>query len=680
MGRVAMESLLAFAISNAVLATVLALAACALARWTRNPPLAHFAWLVVLIKLLAPPVLTVPLAGTIAGLPARLGRPAAPPPSPSAGESPEISASRSAGDEDLALAGLSDDRSGDAATIIDLGPEAEPAPAPAIRPAPAEAGGSLLVPTAVLIWLGMGGLFLTMALIRILRFDRLLASARPAPADVLDDARELARRLGLRRTPAVVLVEARIPPLVWTFRGSSRIVLPEGLLPALSAEEVRLLLCHEMAHLRRRDHWLRWIELAALALYWWHPVAWWARRELRKAEEDCCDAWVQHEFSGRTRQYARALLSTVDFLSGARLAVPRTASGLGEAGQLKRRFQMILTSSRRHRLSTPLRAAAIAAGALLLSWSPITSGQSPDHGDPAGSPPPTDAPAAIEPRAAPATETPVDQKILLGGELSGNVDPAGDVVLRLTGGGGTDPDKTSADDSGKGRDGGMERRLEKLEAQLKGLMDEVKKMRSAAGSGKEDPFDSFFGDGADSPKVVRRGRLSLGQSGDRNYVLRSGDSSIFFKKREKENGVVIAKESESGKVLWESRVDVSENPEITVSEGQLTIRDRSTGKTTVLDMKSGKQLSRSEGDPRFQYWNRSRKGDAPSAGARLYKEDWARKEPKGSERSAVDERARLEDMLKKLDAQQEDFLAKMKAERARLIEDLKKLEDQGKKE
>jgi hypothetical protein len=27
-------------------------------------------------------------------------------------------------------------------------------------------------------------------------------------------------------------------------------------------------------------------------LYWWDPVAWWARREVERAEERSCDAWV----------------------------------------------------------------------------------------------------------------------------------------------------------------------------------------------------------------------------------------------------------------------------------------------------------------------------------------------------------------------------------------------------
>ena len=68
-----------------------------------------------------------------------------------------------------------------------------------------------------------------------------------------------------------------------------------------------LLLLHELAHLKRRDHWVRWLELVVAGLYWWHPVVWWARRALREAEEQCCDAWVVWAMPDRSRTYASCL-------------------------------------------------------------------------------------------------------------------------------------------------------------------------------------------------------------------------------------------------------------------------------------------------------------------------------------------------------------------------------------
>ena len=71
-----------------------------------------------------------------------------------------------------------------------------------------------------------------------------------------------------------------------------------------------------------------------MGLYWWHPVVWYARRELREAEEQCCDAWVVATLPGAGRAYASALLDTLDFLSAAPPAVPLLASGLGQVSDL----------------------------------------------------------------------------------------------------------------------------------------------------------------------------------------------------------------------------------------------------------------------------------------------------------------------------------------------------------
>ena len=69
-------------------------------------------------------------------------------------------------------------------------------------------------------------------------------------------------------------------------------MLLRRLLAQLDMREQRAILVHELAHLRRRDHWTNWFQLGLLAIYWWNPVAWWAHSRARRAVEECCDAWV----------------------------------------------------------------------------------------------------------------------------------------------------------------------------------------------------------------------------------------------------------------------------------------------------------------------------------------------------------------------------------------------------
>jgi hypothetical protein len=130
--------------------------------------------------------------------------------------------------------------------------------------------------------------------------------------------------------------------MLWALGRRPLLLLPAALWDRLDAEQQDTLLAHELAHLRRGDHWVRRLELLVLGLYWWHPVAWWARRELCEAEEQCCDAWVVWALPAAARAYAAALLETVTFLSQARPALPEAASGAGHVRPLKRRLTMIL--------------------------------------------------------------------------------------------------------------------------------------------------------------------------------------------------------------------------------------------------------------------------------------------------------------------------------------------------
>ena len=56
-----MEALVHAMLSNALVATVLALPPLVLARFGRSPALVHSLWLVVLLKLVTPPLVTIPL-------------------------------------------------------------------------------------------------------------------------------------------------------------------------------------------------------------------------------------------------------------------------------------------------------------------------------------------------------------------------------------------------------------------------------------------------------------------------------------------------------------------------------------------------------------------------------------------------------------------------------------------
>jgi hypothetical protein len=220
---------------------------------------------------------------------------------------------------------------------------------------------------------------------RIYCFQHLLRYGRIAPVPIQEQTRLLAQRLGLAHCPTVLLVPGRVSPLLWALGRKACLVIPADLLERLGPEQRSSLLAHELAHARRRDHWVRWLEFAVSGLYWWLPVMWWARSQLQQAEEECCDAWVVWTLPAAAKAYAKALLQTVDFLD-ARPALPPVASGVGHVHFLKRRLTMIVRQPLCPSLPWPVQLGVIVLGLLVLPLAPqrLAAQNSDDKSEPEG--------------------------------------------------------------------------------------------------------------------------------------------------------------------------------------------------------------------------------------------------------------------------------------------------------
>lgn len=199
----------------------------------------------------------------------------------------------------------------------------------------------------VLAWVGGAAGLVGWSLIRALRFHRhLLGASAAAPSAVRQMARDIAETLGLASTPAINVTRSHVAPLVWWAGGQPSVYFPEVLLNELDGEEVRCILAHELAHVCRRDHLVRWLEWLACSVFWWNPVAWWARRRLRADEELCCDCLVMSSIAVEPRVYAGSLLRGIEHLSATpALRAPGFASA-ADGGEhptlLEERLRMIL--------------------------------------------------------------------------------------------------------------------------------------------------------------------------------------------------------------------------------------------------------------------------------------------------------------------------------------------------
>jgi beta-lactamase regulating signal transducer with metallopeptidase domain len=374
------DTLLHAALSNAAVAVVLAVIVTVFGRISRRPALVHSLWLIVLLKLLTPPLWPVSVSWLIRSQEGQVTADSFAL-EPSVHPEPGDPVARVTLGEEKAD-GVPDETAASSARAAALpgpSPLSLKAPPAAIPPSPPEplnpaAAATFSAPSLqawlVTIWLSGSAWWLALAGYRIYRFHRLLRYTQPAPAKVQERARRLAKRVGLGRCPGIWVVPAPVSPLLWALAGEARLLVPASLLERLTAEQWDTLLAHELAHLRRRDHWVRILELACLALYWWYPAVWWARRELREVEEQCCDAWVVWALPGAAGTYATALVEAVTYLSGARCALPLAASGIGPMRLLKRRLNMIMRGTTPRSLSAAGSLAVLCLAAILLPLCP----------------------------------------------------------------------------------------------------------------------------------------------------------------------------------------------------------------------------------------------------------------------------------------------------------------------
>jgi beta-lactamase regulating signal transducer with metallopeptidase domain len=122
---------------------------------------------------------------------------------------------------------------------------------------------------------------------------------------------ELARRLGLKRFPAVHSSPAVPMPMVigiWC----PTIVVPEPAPAAWEQSQWEAVLLHEAAHIARGDPWAVLAQRSAVVLFWWCPLVYLLARRLDALRENICDDWAV-QGSCDPIAYAALLVDSADY-------------------------------------------------------------------------------------------------------------------------------------------------------------------------------------------------------------------------------------------------------------------------------------------------------------------------------------------------------------------------------
>ena len=110
------------------------------------------------------------------------------------------------------------------------------------------------------------------------------------------------------RVPLLLMPDINSPAL--TVEPFPRLLLPDRLLFAASAESMAFAMAHELMHYKRKDYLVCLLLLLLRAVYWFHPVAWGLFHLMRLDMETACDSMVVARFDREKKlSYVNLLLA-----------------------------------------------------------------------------------------------------------------------------------------------------------------------------------------------------------------------------------------------------------------------------------------------------------------------------------------------------------------------------------
>ena len=197
--------------------------------------------------------------------------------------------------------------------------------------------------TILALWLCIAGVLVIRLFASLVRVRRIKQQAVPASDHIQGFVTEWKTRLKLGRTIRVGISNA-IPSAVAVGYTRPMILLPGQMLSNLDDDEIRQVILHELAHIRRMDDWTILAQQCIRAVLFFHPAVWILGRLMDRDREIACDDWVV-SLMGTPKSYATCLakMATLQLPSATPFFAAQATSG---KHQLVIRVERILSKHR----------------------------------------------------------------------------------------------------------------------------------------------------------------------------------------------------------------------------------------------------------------------------------------------------------------------------------------------
>jgi len=192
------------------------------------------------------------------------------------------------------------------------------------------------LPYLSLLWLTTIAILASKLLIEIYNVNNLPLHSSIPPSPALSRRfDELAKQIKLPKTPQLLIsLKAEVPMAIGWLKPV--VLLPATMVTGLNSAQLEMLILHELAHIRRHDYLVNFLQTLIELLFFFHPSVHWIGKQMRNEREYCSDdIAVQH--CGDAIAYAHTLTDTASLCSKNHFHTIPTMAMAASGGDLKAR-------------------------------------------------------------------------------------------------------------------------------------------------------------------------------------------------------------------------------------------------------------------------------------------------------------------------------------------------------
>lgn len=192
------------------------------------------------------------------------------------------------------------------------------------------------LPYLAIVWLATVIMLAGKLLIEVRNVNLLPVHGCITPTDeLLQRFAELATKLKLTKTPKLLIsLKADVPMAIGWLKPV--VLLPASMVTGLNSAQLEMLLLHELAHIRRHDYLVNFLQTLIELLFFFHPCVHWIGKQMRNEREYCSDDVAVHH-CGDAIAYAHTLADTASLCAHKHAHTIPTMAMAASGGDLKAR-------------------------------------------------------------------------------------------------------------------------------------------------------------------------------------------------------------------------------------------------------------------------------------------------------------------------------------------------------